>query len=106
MAILVGPRARRAEIEQEVLTALRTATAVHPDDLQAYGSFNRQKEFRKINNLFLGISGLTWIVGVLTMLAGAIGVSNIMMIAVAERTRRSASARPSAPRPSRSWFRS
>jgi putative ABC transport system permease protein len=87
IAILVAPQASSAEIEQEVLTALRSRHRVHPEDLQAYGSFNRQKEFKKINNLFLGISGLTWIVGVLTMLAGAIGVSNIMMIAVAERTR-------------------
>jgi putative ABC transport system permease protein len=35
----------------------------------------------------LGISALTWVVGVLTLCAGAIGVSNIMMIAVTERTR-------------------
>jgi len=87
MAILVAAKGSGAEIEQEVLSALRVRHRVHPDDLQAYGSFNRQKEFKKINNLFLGIAGLTWIVGVLTMLAGAIGVSNIMMIAVAERTR-------------------
>ena len=87
MAILVAAKGSGAEIEQEVLSALRVRHRVHPDDLQAYGSFNREKEFRKINNLFLGISGLTWVVGVLTMLAGAIGVSNIMMITVAERTR-------------------
>jgi len=70
IAILVGPQGSSAEIEQEVLTALRARHRVHPEDLQAYGSFNRQKEFKKINNLFLGIAGLTWIVGVLTMLAG------------------------------------
>jgi putative ABC transport system permease protein len=87
MALLVGAKSSSAEIEQEVLTALRERHRIHPEDLQAYGSFNRQKEFKKINNLFLGIAGLTWIVGVLTMLAGAIGVSNIMMITVSERTR-------------------
>jgi putative ABC transport system permease protein len=87
MALLVAPGASSVEVEQEVLAALKTRHRIHPDDTQAYGSFNRQKEFRKISNLFLGISGLTWIVGVLTMLAGAIGVSNIMMITVAERTR-------------------
>jgi putative ABC transport system permease protein len=87
MAILVGSKGSSAEIEEQVLAALKTRHRIHPDDKQAYGSFNRQKEFKKINNLFLGISGLTWVVGVLTMLAGAIGVSNIMMITVAERTR-------------------
>jgi putative ABC transport system permease protein len=87
MAILVKSSASSADVEQEVLEALRQRHRIHPDDLQAFGSFNRQKEFKKINNLFLGISGLTWIVGVLTMFAGAIGVSNIMMITVSERTK-------------------
>jgi putative ABC transport system permease protein len=87
MAILVRSDRSSAEVEQEVRAALKARHRVHPDDQQALGSFNREKESRKISNLFLGISGLTWIVGVLTLLAGAIGVSNIMMIAVAERTR-------------------
>jgi putative ABC transport system permease protein len=87
MAILVGAARSSAEVEQEVRAALKSRHRMHPDDPRGFGSFNREKEFRKISNLFLGISGLTWIVGVLTMLAGAIGVSNIMMITVAERTR-------------------
>ena len=87
MAILVAPDRSSAEVEQEVRAALKARHRVHPDDPRAFGSFNRDKESRKIKNLFLGISGLTWIVGVLTMFAGAIGVSNIMMITVAERTR-------------------
>jgi putative ABC transport system permease protein len=87
LAVLVGQRRSSAEVEQEVRAALKARHRVHPDDEQALGGFNREKEFRKISNLFTGIAGLTWVVGVLTLLAGAIGVSNIMMIAVAERTR-------------------
>jgi putative ABC transport system permease protein len=86
-AILVDPKRSSMEVEQEVRRALYARHRVHPDDTRAMGSFNRAKEFGKINNLFLGIAGLTWIVGVLTLMAGAIGVSNIMMIAVSERTR-------------------
>jgi putative ABC transport system permease protein len=87
MAILVNAKRSSVEVEQDVRAALKARHRIHPDDEQALGSFNRDKESKKISNLFLGISGLTWIVGVLTLLAGAIGVSNIMMIAVAERTR-------------------
>jgi putative ABC transport system permease protein len=86
-AILVSPRRSSMDVEQEVRAALYSRHRIHPDDPRGLGSFNRAKEFGKINNLFLGIAGLTWIVGVLTLMAGAIGVSNIMMIAVAERTK-------------------
>jgi putative ABC transport system permease protein len=87
MAVLVNRERSSVDVEQDVRAALKSRHRVHPDDQQAFGSFNRDKESKKIFNLFLGISGLTWIVGVLTLMAGAIGVSNIMMIAVAERTR-------------------
>jgi putative ABC transport system permease protein len=70
-----------------VRTVLRQRLRVHPDDVRALGSFNRDKEFRKVTGLFLAIQALSWFVGLLTLLAGALGVSNIMMIAVAERTR-------------------
>ena len=87
MAILVGGGRPSVEVEADVRAILKARHRIHPDDERAFGSFNREKEFRKMSNLFLGIRALTWIVGVLTLLAGAIGVSNIMMIAVAERTR-------------------
>jgi putative ABC transport system permease protein len=87
LALLVGTARSSVDVEQEARAIIKARHRVHPDDEQALGGFNREKEFRKINNLFLGISGLTWVVGVLTLLAGAIGVSNIMMIAVAERTK-------------------
>ena len=39
------------------------------------------------NNLFIGIAALIWIVGIGTLLAGAVGVSNIMLVTVRERTK-------------------
>jgi putative ABC transport system permease protein len=85
--ILVAPQRSAIDVEADVRALLSRRHRVDPEDPRGIGGFNRQKEFRKIRNLFLGISGLTWVVGVLTLLAGAIGVSNIMMIAVAARTR-------------------
>ena len=66
---------------------LKARHHVAPDDERAIWSFNREKSWKQFQGLFFGIRALSWVVGVLTLLAGAIGVSNIMMIAVAERTR-------------------
>jgi putative ABC transport system permease protein len=87
LALLVGDRRPSVEVEAEIRALLKARHRVHPDDPRGFGGFNRDKEFRKIANLFFAIKALSWTVGVLTLLAGAIGVSNIMMIAVAERTR-------------------
>lgn len=87
LAVLVKPEYSAAEVEKDIRALLSVRHHVDPTDPRAFESFNREKEVKKISSLFLGISTLTWIVGVLTLLAGAIGVSNIMMIAVAERTK-------------------
>ena len=87
MAVLVGGGRPSVDVEADVRALLKARHRIHPDDERALGGFNREKEFRKLSNLFLAIRALSWFVGVLTLLAGAIGVSNIMMIAVAERTR-------------------
>ena len=48
--------------------------------------FRSEKEFIKFSGLFTGIQVLTWIVGIGTLLAGVIGVSNIMLVIIKERT--------------------
>jgi putative ABC transport system permease protein len=52
-----------------------------------FGSFNLQDEYDKIQGLFTGIRVFSWIVAIGTILAGAIGVGNIMLIVVKERVR-------------------
>ncbi len=66
---------------------MRERHSIAPDDERAVGSFNVETEFQKMENLFSGINGLIWIVGIGTLLAGVIGVSNIMLIVVKERTK-------------------
>ena len=73
--------------QQRVLTLLRQRHDVAPDDERALGSFNSEEEYLKLRGLFLGIRTLIWIVGLGTLAAGAIGVSNIMLVIVRERTR-------------------
>ena len=73
--------------EEKVLALMKKRHHINPKDTQAIGHFNVEKEFKKMNGLFIGINVLVWIVGIGTLLAGIIGVSNIMLIIVKERTR-------------------
>lgn len=59
---------------------------VNPDDEQGVMVFNTEVLFSILDNLFTGVNFLIWLVGIGTLLAGAIGVSNIMMVTVRERT--------------------
>jgi putative ABC transport system permease protein len=77
-----GPR-----IEREVEALIAERHDIAPDDGAAIGSFNMRERFGSVYGLLFGITLFIWIVGVATLLAGVIGVSNIMLIAVKERTR-------------------
>ena len=57
-----------------------------PTDKPALGMVNTEQLFGIVDNLFLGLNILVLLVGLGTILAGAIGVSNIMMVTVKERT--------------------
>ncbi|MEO0470034.1 MAG: FtsX-like permease family protein, partial [Bacteroidota bacterium] len=74
-------------MEEKVLSIMRRRHSVSPDDERAFGHYNRIEEFEKPNNVLFGIRVLSWIVGFFTLLAGAIGISNIMLVVVKERTK-------------------
>lgn len=87
------------EIVPQIEHVLRAAHTLAPDDTQALFTFNMEAMFQMVDNLFRGIEILVWLIGVGTLLSGAIGVSNIMMVTVRERTaeigiRRAIGARP------------
>ena len=60
--------------------------SVDPTDTAAYMSINMESMFQMVTALFSGISILVWLIGIGTLLSGAIGISNIMMVVVKERT--------------------
>lgn len=62
------------------------AHSVNPTDEKGLMIFNTEVLFQMLDNLFKGVNFLIWLVGIGTLLAGAIGVSNIMMVTVKERT--------------------
>ncbi|MBN2612529.1 MAG: ABC transporter permease [Bacteroidales bacterium] len=76
-----------AKLEESCKQLIAERNKIHPDDKQAFGGFNLDTEFRKMSGLFTGIRILIWIVGTGTLLAGVIGVSNIMLIVIKERTK-------------------
>lgn len=83
---MVGyPDVSMIEMEEKVKDFLKERHNVHPDDDLAFGSNNLEAEFKKINGMFLAITLLIWIVGTGTLVAGIVGVSNIMLIIIRER---------------------
>ena len=74
------------EIQKKMEPVLKQAHLIHPDDTQAVLNVDAEAIFAMVDNLFRGIKVLSWMVGLGTLLAGAIGVSNIMMVTVKERT--------------------
>jgi putative ABC transport system permease protein len=81
------PGIAASEIEEKAAALLKRRHSVAPDDPQAIGSFNMEKQYNQMTGLFAGINGLIWIVGIGTLLAGVIGISNIMLVIVKERTK-------------------
>lgn len=75
------------QLEKSVRAALIARHRIDPQDEPAIGSFNSAQKFNQLQSLFRGIQSFVWFVGTLTLLAGMLGVSNILLITVKERTR-------------------
>ena len=75
------------ELEKKVLELVKRRHGVSPDDKRGVDSFNMAVPATNINRLFLGINIFIWFVGMGTLTAGIVGISNIMIITVKERTR-------------------
>jgi putative ABC transport system permease protein len=75
------------QVEKDVKAVLRRNHKVHPEDERAFGAFNLGEIFNKIMGFSKGITFLSLIVGLATILAGVIGIGNILLISVKERTK-------------------
>ncbi len=73
-------------ITDRIRETVARAHTVDPTDEQGVMVFNTEVLFQMVDALFRGVNFLIWLVGLGTLLAGAIGVSNIMMVTVRERT--------------------
>lgn len=86
-AIVSKADADLGTVETQVKDVLKNKNGVSPEDTNAFGSFNLGKMFGKITGFLTGMQLLTIIVGSLTILAGVIAISNILLITVKERTK-------------------
>ena len=87
MAVTAKPGIKVKIIEDKIHAVLQEKHNISPLDKKAVGGFNIEDEFNMFLYLGIGIAALIWIVGLGTLFAGAIGVSNIMLVTVRERTK-------------------
>lgn len=77
---------KMSSLSDKMRSIVARAHHIDPTDERAISVFNTEMMFSIIDSLFSGVNFLIWLIGLGTILAGAIGVSNIMMVTVKERT--------------------
>ncbi len=75
------------DLKEDIFALLRKNHDIHPEDDRAVGNFDLYKEFNQINGLFTALTGVSYFVGFLILISGIIGISNIMLIVIKERTK-------------------
>ncbi len=86
MAITAEDGSSITDLKGGVLEIIKARHSIHPEDDRAIGYFDLYEEFNKVNGLFIALKAVAYFVGVLVLLSGIIGISNIMLIVVKERT--------------------
>ncbi len=72
---------------EEIRKLLAARHSFNPLDRNAVGAYNNRENFEQIMGMLTGIRIFIWIIGIGTIIAGVVGVSNILMISVKERTK-------------------
>lgn len=98
--MMVGkPRTELSDIIPRMRRMLLRRHSIDPSDENAVWAINIAENFKQVDKLFIGIDMLALFIGIATLLAGVIGIGNIMWVIVKERTkeigiRRAIGARP------------
>jgi len=74
-------------VETKVKELLAERHSIASDDMMAFGAENVQRQVKQFFDLLFGVKLLTWFVGTMTLIAGVIGISNIMLVVIKERTK-------------------
>lgn len=89
IAVTVESRdvAESEQMAEEIRALIAKQHVFDVEDEQAMFIWNGVDEFKRFLDLFAAIRAFVWVIGIGTIIAGIVGVSNIMMIAVKERTK-------------------
>lgn len=87
MAITAQDGMSITQLKDRIVNVVKENHKIHPDDLRAVGYFDLYQEFNRVETLFGAMRVIAYFVGILVLLSGIIGVSNIMLIVVKERTK-------------------
>lgn len=75
------------EFNDEIKQTMSKSLRFDPKDTQALWLWNSQRNYIETMKIFAGITLFVSIIGIFTLIAGIVGVSNIMLVSVKERTR-------------------
>jgi putative ABC transport system permease protein len=87
MAITAVDGISITSLKPKIMELMKTSHKVHPDDERAIGNWDLAEQFGRVNGLFSILSLVGYFVGALVLMSGIIGISNIMLIVVKERTK-------------------
>lgn len=74
-------------LKSEIFEIIKNRHSIHPEDDRAIGNFDLYEQYQKVDGLFIALKIVAYFVGILVLLSGIIGISNIMLIVVKERTK-------------------
>lgn len=87
MTIEANTMEEAQQAERDIRNRLAAVHNFDQNDRRALGTWNAFENYMQMQSIFKGIRLFVWIVGIGTIMAGIVGVSNIMLIVVKERTR-------------------
>lgn len=87
MAITANDGTPITAIKNNIFDIVKKNHKIHPEDERAVGHFDLYEQYNRVESLFMALRVIAYFVGILVLLSGVIGVSNIMLIVVKERTK-------------------
>lgn len=87
MAITAHDGSSISDLKESIINVVKTKHKIHPEDQRAVGYFDLYEQYNRVESLFGALKWVAYIVGIMVLLSGIIGVSNIMLIVIKERTK-------------------
>ncbi|MBT8262558.1 MAG: ABC transporter permease [Bacteroidia bacterium] len=87
MAITAEDGSSITQLKEQIFDVIKQRHTIHPEDDRAIGNFDLYEQYSRIERLFFALKIIAYFVGTLVLLSGIIGISNIMLIVVKERTK-------------------